>query len=163
MERNQTSKEYLRSTQIVHLAMLLGQVFFAGVSLFVVYMNGASLTDANTVNIFLIVEILIASTSTYASRFLFAQKLKTIEFNVSLSEKLGIYNSANIIRWALLEGPSFMSIILYFLTGQILFMIISLAIMSYFVMIRPTLEKTINDLQLNEQEKLILSDPNAII
>ena len=77
--------------------------------------------------------------------------------------KLDAYRAALILRYALLEGPSMFAIVVYLVTGGIIFILLAALIVFYFVTIRPNKENVIKDLDLNPNEEQILNDPNTKI
>jgi len=87
------------------------------------------------------------------SNFMFKKQLDLAVAKSSLNEKLGGYQTALIIRFALLEGPSLFGIVSYLLSGNLLFLAISGLIILYFITIRPTRDKVETDLNLDYQEK----------
>jgi hypothetical protein len=74
----------------------------------------------------------------------------------TLLEKLTGYQAALIVRFALLEGPSLFAIVVFTLTNNWFFLLISVCIIVYFITLRPGTEKVADDLQLNYDEKLEL-------
>ena len=75
------------------------------------------------------------------SSILFKAQLKQIDPKLKLEDKLPIYQTASIMRWAVLEGAAF--IILFLKPDFILFGIL---LIIYLLFLRPTEEKINNDL-----------------
>lgn len=63
------------------------------------------------------------------------------------------YQSATIVRLALLEGPSLFGIVGFLLTGNLIFLGISGALIACFIYQRPTRQKIEDDLNLSYEEK----------
>jgi hypothetical protein len=95
----------------------------------------------------------VALSSFIASNFIFKQLLNNIAQKNTLREKLMAYQSALIVRYALLEGASLFGIVCYLLTGNLLFLLISGGLVLYFVTIRPTKSSIQNDLNLSYEDQ----------
>ncbi|MES2812582.1 MAG: MFS transporter [Bacteroidota bacterium] len=67
------------------------------------------------------------------SNFLFKSQLKQIDSNIKLEEKLPIYQTASLIRWAILEGAAFVIIAL-----NPTFILFGIFIILYLISLRPT-------------------------
>ena len=75
---------------------------------------------------------------------MFKSQLKQVESQANLEEKLPVYQTASIIRWAILEGAAFL---ILFIKPDLL--IFGILLILYLVYLRPTEEKIINDFQSN--------------
>ena len=136
---------------IIHLALLIGQVLFAVVVYNIAPQKGFSFDGS--ANPFVYVSLVLTFGGFTAGNILFTKQLQKIEPEYTLSQKLASYQTAFILRAALLEGPSLFSIVAYMLSGNLLFLAVSGAIILYFVTIRPTKDKIANDLNLGDNEK----------
>jgi hypothetical protein len=143
-------KAVFKTTKIIHLALLGGQLMFA-VLMFMTNRSTTILTD--TSDLFLIVAPAIALGSFIASVFLYNQQITAAASRTSLSSKLTSYQTALIIRCALLEGASLFNIVCYFVTGNFLFLLVSFIIMIYFITVRPTINKVAEELNLTYEHK----------
>ncbi len=159
----QTSSEYFRALKIVHFALTMGQVLFGIISFVVVTKNGTTIADEFlTQALFIIVPIFIIG-AFIASIALFKKRIETVKTRNNLVEKMAEYRVAIILKLAPLEGGSFLSIIAYFITGNIIFLSISALIILMFVLNQPTKEKAIADLELNFDEEKELNNPESIV
>lgn len=79
--------------------------------------------------------------------------IKKIGPEAGLSEKIGKYQQALIIRFALTEGVAFFAIVAFLLTGDNDLILILAIILLFFVISRPNNFKTSHDLGLTELEK----------
>jgi hypothetical protein len=66
----------------------------------------------------------------------------------SLKEKLSGYQSAKIIKYALIEGPAFFSIVIALNTENSYFLTIAAALIGYLYFQKPTKEQIESDLEL---------------
>ena len=81
----------------------------------------------------------------------------------NLNEKLTGYQSALIIKYALVEGPAFFTIVAYLLTANILFPFITVFLVFVLVLSAPRKDKLISDLNLSLSETNLLNKPDALI
>jgi hypothetical protein len=79
--------------------------------------------------------------------------IKKIGPEATLSEKIGKYQQALIIRFALTEGVAFFAIVAFLFTGDNDLILILAIILLFFVISRPNNFKTSHDLGLTELEK----------
>jgi len=113
--------------------------------------------------LFLVLVPLVAVAGIAASFQVFKLMVKKAREHPDLKSKVSRYGSALIVRYALLEAPSLLGIIAFFLTDNYLFLAISGLIVALFFVIRPTKAKLEQDLELTPTEIAYLDDPNAII
>lgn len=162
--QNQSSKQFFTVLGIIHLAMLMGQVMFLGVTFFILNENGPSLGD--DFESMALLQIGIAGViimGLFGGNFLFKQQLVAAREKNTLGEKLNTYRTACIMRFALLEAPAILCIVAFMLTGNYFFAVVSAVVILVFLMNRPTKSKLILDLELSGEEKAILDDPEAVI
>ncbi len=89
----------------------------------------------------------------YIGLTIFKNQVSNIKSDLSLSKKLSQYQSATIIKCAMLEGPALLCVVLALLSQQLVFIIIAWCILVFMYMMRPTKAHVINDLQLNSEER----------
>lgn len=80
------------------------------------------------------------------SNFLFKLQLKQTNSKLKSEENLPIYQTASIIRWAILEGAAFL---ILFVSPD--FQLFGILIIAYLVFLRPTEDRVNNDLQNSVQ------------
>ena len=164
MNRNQfTSKEFFNALNITFLSLIFGQIFFAVIAIFLNINGSMSFDLQDTKFTFLLIAIISAFAAIYGGNYFFRLKLQNAKQAPSLYNKLVEYRAACIAKWAILETPSFFAIIGYFLTADMTFLIITIAIISFFLMNRPGPEKTCVELELDDQHKFLVLDPDSII
>jgi cytochrome bd-type quinol oxidase subunit 2 len=160
-----TSKEYFRILKILHFALAMGQLLFAGVTLLLVFGKNSSYQQnaIHEVLIFAYLVPFVALTGLAVSIFVFKNHLAKIKNKNSLEQKTGLYQTAQIIRWAAIEGPGLFALVIFLLTGNsIIFGIFGLLIL-YFVSLYPSREKAIADMELNYNESQQINDDNTLI
>jgi hypothetical protein len=159
----QTSTEYFRFFIIAFYGLIIGQVLFGLLSFFLVSTNSFSSEGADLRSVFIYVVPVFVLTGFFLSNLIYKNRLKGIDRKSSLMIKLTSYRAALIVRYALLEGPSMFAIVVYLVTGDIIFILLAALVVFYFLTIRPNREKVIKDLGLDPNEEQILNDPNIQI
>ncbi|CAM1367892.1 conserved membrane hypothetical protein [Tenacibaculum sediminilitoris] len=126
----------IKTLKIIHLAMVgsvtLGYTFLGDFkTIFNMVIDDSSLLYA-----------FIPAIAYVTSNFMFKNTLKTIKNDALVEEKLAIYQSASIIRWAILEGACFILIIL-----KPDFLLLGVILLIYLILLAPKkkqLFKTLN-------------------
>ena len=159
---NRPSPEsFLKSISIIHLALLAGQVIFAIVAYAqsVKVFFGISYMD----DVFMYIVPLAAIFGFIAGYSIFKKQLAAIRSKNSLGEKIIAYQTALIIRYALLEGPCLLAIVAYLLNNNLFYLVVAGLLILYFIFLRPTMEKVENDLDLNFNEKIEFLGEDEVI
>jgi hypothetical protein len=150
---NQSAAQLVKTTSIIHLALTAGQILFAAITFII-----PKKPTTNTGNDMLIFIVPVMAISCFAAgHLLFKTLLDKIDVQSPLKAKLISYQSATIIRLALLEGPSLFAIVSFMLTGNMVFIGIAAAIILYFIYLRPSKQKIEDDLNLGYEEKAELN------
>lgn len=152
MTQNQSLAQIIKQSQTICSALIIGQLFFLAIAIYLVISTGAGFGEAGLGEVFIFVIPIFAVTSIGASYFVFKGKLNKLKESPSLEQKLVEYRSAQIVRWALLEGPSFLTIIAFLLTGQFLFVGIVAVIIMFFIPTFPNRARFEQDLELTWEE-----------
>ncbi|TLF44880.1 hypothetical protein [Maribacter aurantiacus] len=146
-------KSYLRTNKIIHLALV------AGVSVFLLlsYLgSGEFNAQMDESNPFLYLVPITAVAGYFGSQFIFRNQISAIDKTMPLEEKLKRYQSASIVKYALLEGPAFLAIVGYNTSGNALPLVIAVCLVLYLAVQRPNLQKLLDTLPLTSDEKRIL-------
>lgn len=160
----QTSKEYFKGINIIYFAIISGILIFMSIAVFLNSINSFATDDAFTVKIITIILLVLLSAGLLGSQLLFNKKLKQIkEQKKDLLAKTAEYRSTLITRYVFIEAPGFFSVIGYLLTGSNIFVILVGITVGILIILRPTREKLITDLQLDITEKEKIYDPDAVI
>lgn len=132
-------KEKFRPIQIIHLSLI------AGIS--IVYFMLGNLQSLDFLELPKItsssfIYLLIPLGAIIVGHLLFKNQLANVQSKLTPEEKLGPYQTASIIRWALLEGAAFL---ILFLSPDLI--LIGLILIVYMAFLRPTLEGMQRDFQ----------------
>ena len=155
-----TVRDYLRSMNLLHLALLAGMVGFCIVSFFVV--DQVKLKD-EFMEMILPVMAVIGLGSVFGGLFLFRKMNSNIPEDATFAEKLNKYRGTSIIKWALIEGPTLLCIACYIITAQIGFIVAAIGLILFFILHRPAKARIISDLALPPDERDMLNDVNTRI
>lgn len=148
-----TPKKYLTSLTLIHVMLLIGQVVFTAVVLFI--SEELKLNMFETDNEFYVVVPLLAVAGYYAGEFIFKQNLTAIaNNNNSLKDKLKGYQVALIIKLALLEGPTLLALVALLLSGNLYFLLIAASLMLYFYLQKPSKDRIVEELKLNQEHRM---------
>jgi hypothetical protein len=140
---------FLKTMRIIFFALLAGQIIFMAVAFFTVNNNPPQSQSDDLFNIIVPVAI---GLGLFMSSLLFKQMLAKIKKDDSIEQKLEAYRSALIIRYALLEGPSIFSTVVYLLSGNIIFLAFSGVMILAFLINMPSRDKATQDLNLSSIE-----------
>jgi len=151
-----TSRNFFKANQIVHIAFIIGLVFFALISFFLQLQGFGSLgQEFNRASVFIVPVIAICGI--IASKLTFKRKLNDCIGKTSLKDKLTEYRSALIIKFAIIEVATFITILSYLLTGDLILLAIVGFLIIVFATYRPSKEKLFLDLELSQPEKQLLN------
>ncbi|MDO5105004.1 hypothetical protein [Capnocytophaga sp.] len=146
---------FFKSIKIIHLALFLGQAFFGAI---VYFLNKDSWKyEFSTSNHLLLVPAIATLVALFAHRIVYKKVLSQAKSKATLAEKLGDFQGACIIQFALIEGTSILCIIFAMKTQNIYSLLLAVALLLYFTTLKPTKEKAITDLELNKEEREALN------
>jgi len=129
--------EKIKALQIIHLGICAGTI----IAYFIVGDLSLETLQIPFIDSASVVYLAIPVLAFVLSSILFKAQLKQIDPKLKLENKLPIYQTASIMRWAVLEGAAF--IILFLKPDFILFGIL---LILYLLFLRPTEERINNDL-----------------
>ena len=142
-------KELYNSIKILPLALIAGLCMISGVLIFL--KQGQMPTD-NFGEYFVVLIALIAALGVVVGSFIFRKRIAD-SMGKTMIEKLVIYRQSTIVRYALLEGPGIFGAIMFFLTGNYLYMVITGAMVLFMILNRPTDDMIATHLMLTEEDK----------
>jgi Na+/H+ antiporter NhaD/arsenite permease-like protein len=139
--------------KMIHIALLAGQVLFAGVIFYLVYSKRTTPTLAAQDKTFQLIAIAMAAAAFFIGANFFKAKLAQIrsEENSTAQEKFIKYRSACIIQWALLEAATLFCIISFFLIGNFSFAALAALLIILFAMQAPAKSKMALQLGINTE------------
>lgn len=143
----------MKALQIIHKAMLAGQLLCAAVFFYLLYSGNVQPTLRGEERMLQVAVILVSVSAFFLGNKIFnIRVMNARDMQADTPAKFIEYRTACIIQWALLEGASLFSSICFFLTGNYAFLALALALMLFFAMQSPTKAKAALLLQVSEEE-----------
>lgn len=148
----ETKANQFKALQILHAAMLIGMVLFSIVSVVVIMKGSIRFANPSLGKSLQVIALLLTAALAGTGFFLFNKRIQSISDTANATERLGIYRSAAIIRWAMIEAPVLFIIICFMLTGNYAFLGLAIALMILFASTAPLKNKIVQQLELNDNE-----------
>jgi len=147
-------KSFIKTNTIIHLALVAGVLIFL-IVVFNLKSKDEKVFDPS--NLFFIIHLGLTIGTIIIGHLITTMNLKRIQKSDSLESKLVNVQTANITKWALIEGPClFGGVIFLNEMGNILSLGVSILGAAYLYSTKPTKAKIIEQGQLTyEEEKLI--------
>lgn len=149
---------FLKTITIIHFALLFGIILLGG-AIFLVTVN-PTLNWKDTNELFYYAVPTLAIACIVAGRILYKNQLDKISKITDLRHKLMGFQTASIIKYALLEGASLFGIVAVMQTENLFYFVIVGVLVVYNFSQRPTKERVINDLNLDGTLKDQFNDMN---
>jgi len=151
---NQQPKNFIKSLQIIHFALLLGVLAFG---VFVMY-NAKDLLffSYQDDKAFLYLAIIISFIGNLASKSLYKKLINQIPKDAELLQKATKYSIAHVFRMAMLEFPALMCIIFVMQSNNSFYFILVGILVLMMLAIYPSKNKFENDVPLSSKEKSML-------
>ncbi|TCN52553.1 MFS transporter [Flavobacterium circumlabens] len=131
-------KEKIKILQTIHLAVCAG----VSIAYFLVEQPSTAHLKIPTIDSSSVIYLIIPIAALLASNFMFKLQLKQTDPELKPEENLPIYQTASIMRWAILEGAAF---IILFLKPD--FLLAGILLIVYLISLRPTEERVISDIK----------------
>ncbi|PHI20059.1 hypothetical protein CEQ90_10010 [Lewinellaceae bacterium SD302] len=135
--------------QTIHYALLSGILLFAAVAYFVDPVNPKV---EGLYDLFRYLVPGLAAMTLLAGRFVTKPIFATAANKESLNAKLDVFRTGMLIRWALAEGAALFAIVAFMLTGNLVMLLVGLALALYLFTLRPSPEAAGAALELSESE-----------
>ncbi len=145
-----TYRNDFKMMQTIHYALLFGILLFAAVAYFLDPIEEK--VDDNLYDILRYMVPGLAALALLAGRFVTKPVFATAKNKDSLGAKLDIFRTGMIIRWALVEGVAMFSIVAFMLSGNMVMLLVALALAVYMFTLRPSPEAAGAALELSESE-----------
>ena len=141
-----TPKAFLRTFTMIHLFLVVGVLIFGLMIFFLTESHQLTFNYTGDVMFFIVPFMGIAGI--LIGNYLYANTLKGLASKNTLREKLTGFQTASIIKYALLEGPAFLGIISFMNDGNQYFLIIAILLVGWLIAQKPTKDKVERDLML---------------
>ncbi|MBB4808031.1 hypothetical protein HNP38_003371 [Chryseobacterium defluvii] len=147
---NMSPASFLKQANTIFFALLAGMVIVGGM---MYMMEPGKSFDFDFRNPLLILMVTLMIAGIFASNFLYHSFRNRIELKDPLSVKITKIRQALIIRFALIEGPAMSGVIFYMMEYNLAFLMLSALIVFYFVTLKPSKDKLMDDMNLTSEEK----------
>lgn len=163
-QNQQTSKAYFKNLNLIHLAMLAGQILFVIVALYLeLTQTGQHPDEIEGAEIYFMIVAILTVSGILGSKLLYESLTKNAQKKESIIEKMQAYQSALIVRLAILEGAILFAIVVFLLASEMLVLAFAAVLLLFFVGAKPTKQKAITDLRLNKENQKLIEDDSAIV
>ncbi|MNE18902.1 hypothetical protein D3C80_1119620 [compost metagenome] len=129
--------EKIKTLQIIHLGICVGTI----IAYFIIGNISLETLNIPTIDSNSILYLVIPVLAFVLSSILFKAQLKQIDPKLKLEDKLPVYQTASIMRWAVLEGAAFLILLI-----KPEFILFGILLIAYLLYLRPTEERITNDL-----------------
>ncbi len=144
--------QHHKVNNILFLAMLIGQLLFMAIAVFVVQNRNMGIPDKELDQIFIILVPVFGMTAMFISRFIYNKKIESIKNENDKLKKIIAYRASKIISWAIVESSVLFSLVIYLLTGNNVFIAVAVFLIGYFIMNRPSREQFKEVCNLSESD-----------
>lgn len=146
----ETKFSYIRSISSFFYILLGGQILLALIIIGLVYFGQLDpFPWKYSQGILVILGMAVSIVSRFAANYLYKQKLdEIVESDRPIKKKLEDYMTANIQRWAIMEFAILFCIILVYLSGNMLLLVLTAAMIFLFLLTWPRSTKIIADLDI---------------
>ena len=155
-EAKKQIKNYFRQSRYLFFSFLMGLVlFFVTAYIAILYQDPTNLEYAD----FLLFGAPVSGIALVLLSYrLFLGRVGNARKKEKLYEKMEGYRSGMVLRFILLDGAAFIQLIAYIMTGNKLYLALCVVIMTLFFAIRPSIERFIKEMELNEIESKVMRD-----
>jgi len=144
-------KSFLKTLGLLHIALCAGIGLFAA---FVILQSEGFKVASDQSSPFIYIVPLIAMLGYFGNTFIYKNLIQNLPREEDLRKKLQRYQIANIIKYALIEGPAFLALGIYYIEQNALYLVIAICLLIYLIVQKPSFEKLKNELKLSlEDEK----------
>ncbi len=158
----QNFKQYFSILRLLHLSMMAAVVVLGLVAHFVLIPGPDFKPDENGA-FFINIAAVYLAIAVALSYWLFGMRLNAAKQQSNLSDKLNSYRSGTILRFALIEGATLLTLVFYLLTGNLLLLGIAGIGLVVLVLHHPNPVKLKMDLDLSPAELARLEDDTDLV
>ena len=157
-----TSRTYFFTLTLIYYAQIFALIVFSAVTL-ILDSPSADATENNLIQVFQFAVPIGTVVLLSSGYFIFKTVVSKIERSSHLKSKLPKYQSAVIVRAAMIEVAGLLGTIAAFLTGEMYFLAATALIVIVLILLRPSVHGVVEDLSLTPEEKSKLENPNEIV
>ena len=149
-----TPQSFVKRLSLIYWALFLSLIAMIGLSAFFVSNFGPFIEDSKQSSYIVSIVMILLLIILAPLSFWIPQKMITsIEPSLPLIKKLGSYQAATIIRFALMDFAGVLIALGFMATGEMHMIYIQLIVLLFFLIFKPSPFKITSDLSLDENEK----------
>ena len=145
-----TPRNFVKTLSLIHIVLAAGPL---SVAIFMYFTNTSEVNNTTESDMFIYVFPAIGLLGIFGSMYMFNLLLKNLKKLKTLKPMLMGYQKAAIVKYALIEGPAFLNIIWFSITGNFLYLTVGGTLILYLFIQRLKAEKIEKDLELNRELK----------
>ncbi len=153
-----TSGGFLKIMSFLHLGIAATPIILG--ILFYTQSQGAQMNFDTSGDMFMAIVPVVAIGSIFLGDLIFKKMLGSLPKGSSLRDKLAKFQTASIIKFALLEGAALFAIVIFSNTQNLTYLIIGAFLIFYLLLQRPTKDKIERILDLRGEEKAEFNQMN---
>jgi len=147
-------KQFMINLRMLYLALVAGVIIFLAV---VINLLGSeNITTTGDLEILFLIDVIVTAVMLPGAYLISNRLYEQINRKESLANRLAQFQSAFIIRLAMIEAPALLSVIVLLLTGNISALALFALSLALFALNYPTPEKIGRTLDLSDKEKELL-------
>ncbi|HLW29879.1 MAG TPA: hypothetical protein VKX29_03410 [Brumimicrobium sp.] len=143
------------------MGLLAGMMMFGSITLFNTATWDATMPSSD--DVFLIIVPVATFIGVVLGRILYKKKLDALDEVGLLKDKLQGFQTALIIKFALVEAPFLIGIVAAFLNNNIFYLMISGTLVMYFFTLKPTKSRVKKHLDLKNELEYQFKDDNQVL
>lgn len=155
------SQDYFTTLNLIYFSLVAGLIIFMAIT--VILNSRQEPTDFQAIGVFIYLVPVICIMAILASIYIPKYKLPEIDSKENLKEKLFYYQGLLIMKWAFLEGGALFALVSFLLTGYFMLGGFALLLILYLILQKPSRYKLLQDINLNDEDRNRVIDPNGII
>lgn len=158
-----TTPPLFRVLKVLHTALTIGMLFFAGIS-FLVVKKGlfATAVDPSLDRILQVISIVVSALLILFGFRLFNKRVMAIRnADYNAVEKMDKYRTACITWWAMIEGPGLLAFVCFLLVPNYAFLVLGCFHIAILAIFMPRWDNIILLLKINSQELAELEQDNS--
>jgi len=159
----QTSKSYFKIFSIIHMSLVLCVVLFGLVVCFFIADFQQTDTQSRFADLFIYLVPGLVMIGIIASNVIFRIRLNAINKTADIKTKMSVYRESSLIRFMLIITPALFALVAIIATNNINFLVYAGLMIVSLIVKRPNPERAVADLNLNQQERAILENPDSIV
>ncbi|MBW7675078.1 hypothetical protein [Chryseobacterium chendengshani] len=141
---------FFKMMSLIYNALLAGMIIMGGMMFL---MNPSKNLDFDLNNQLLAIMLVVMVTGVFGSNLGYNFLKNKIDNNDSIREKIAKVQGATIAKLAFIEAPALLGIILYMVESNLAFLMLSAIMILYFLVLKPSKDKILDDMNLTSEER----------